>query len=125
MPRLLETDLEFEILEKLPELPGLPEKFRGRDKADCVKVPVGYMGITGEHYIEHLINLRWGKVIANGGDPRLWVRQPTFGRYWVTSDPYEMENYPLTHYSRPGQPRFIFVSDPNDPGVMYGFEDKL
>lgn len=122
MAQLLDTGLEVPEMERLPAL-RLPQSYAGRDVADALMVPVGYMQVTAEYLIERMIQIRFGKVVRADGNGMLHVRSPLYQRYFVTGDPADLINNPKTHWTRAGLPRYEWFPDPDpkESGVLYGF----
>jgi hypothetical protein len=120
MAKLADTGLEVPELESLPRL-GLTGDFARESKADAVNVPVGYMGVTAEHLIERMIQIRFGRVVNPDQRGMLHVRIPVRGKYFVTGSPTDTINNPKTNWTRAGLPRYEWFPSPDEAGVEFGF----
>lgn len=113
-----DTGIEVEALETVPDIPGLPEEYRGR-KCDALQVPVTYMGVVNERVRALLIIARFNGAIE--GDGPLYPRGPAAGFAFTTRNPADLLFFMKTDPFRPGQPRYDWYADSADQNVKYGF----
>jgi hypothetical protein len=122
--KVYDTGLEVDVVEALPDLPGLPDVYRGRSKADALMVPNGYMGVVSEHVRAGLLNVRFRRVVETDAQGRLHTKGQTAGLAFVVGDPLASLNYNLNDPFHPGRPRYDWYRDDADHGVQYGFLKK-
>ena len=116
-----DTGLEVDVVEKVPDLPGLPDEYRGRDKADALVIPDGYQSVVSEHVRAALLNVRFRRVVHTDRQGRLHSKSQAGGTAFVTGDPTAQLYFSKNDAFRPGMPRYDWYDTPGDPGVKYGF----
>lgn len=114
------TGLSVEQLESFPAHVRVPEVHAGKVKADAIRVPAHYAGIVDHVAASRVVAARFGKVVATDNRGILHVRY--YGAHaWASGNPTDLLNHPKDDPLRPGQPRYDWVPDEQDPGVEYGF----
>lgn len=116
-----DTGIDVDVLDSLPDLPRLPDDQRARGRADALRLTEGYLGIANEVVRAAVVMTRFAKVVATDPRGRLYTRAPVRGRAFVSGDPGALLQFPKNDPYRPGQDRYQWFADPNEPGVEYGF----
>jgi hypothetical protein len=117
------TRLSVEQLESMPAHVRPPDGHEGAIVADAIRVPAHYSGIVDHVTAAQVVTARFGKVVRKDARGLLHVRYQG-AHAWASHDPGQTLNYPKDDAFRPGQPRFAWVRDEQEPGVEYGFLNK-
>jgi hypothetical protein len=113
------TNIDIEPLTRIPDSAGVPADRQGQP-ADALRVPVAYSNVTNPRIFNRLIFARFSRVVKTAANGGLYIREPVFGKHFVTSSHEDTILNTKDHPSRAGLDRYHWFTDPAER-VEYGF----
>lgn len=113
------TNIDIEPLTRIPDSAGVPEDRQGRP-ADALRVPVAYSKVTNPRIFNRMIFARFSQVVKTASNGGLYIREPIFGKHFVTASHEDTILNTKDHPARAGLDRYRWFTDPAD-NVEYGF----